>query len=717
MINIKRRPAPRAGERLLNEKNKLSEHIDQLRSNLERSKFEGTIIVTKNYLFREILDLDTNWYDELQKQFNSRCAYCETYVGSNGIVEHFRPVDGLKDEKFFHNQPVLYRDFYYIWLAYQWSNLVLSCPDCNYKKGNYFPVNGNRAKLFGEVRHEACLIIDPCKDNPAEHLKYNLAGYLMPKSIKGEVTIDLLDLNRLTLVSARREQIHEIEKILENTSQSDWESIVSELRDTVFLESLVRQLVAEWIASMNQHERLQISSSAHWGSFFRSMYGSFQTTKNLMDNMQPYSNTLFVGYHSEEVLNFKVNRIEYINIRNVRGITFEHFFNRHEKNESWLMFLGENGTGKTTVLKAIAMALTNSWKGLGINPSSFLTSGNNAEIIVKLESSNEPIKVQINRSDVIHLNPPPLIPIVAYGAVRLIPSRIRRSKNRSVHWHNVRNLFASSSTGYFVNHPKEWLDNEDTLLEEMAKIIINVLPFEESEQVALVIERKMAFIERNGRRIALHELSSGYQSIIALITGIAQTLHQTSGLGKFSEGLVLIDEIDAHLHPSWKLNIVEKLKAVFPRVQFIVTSHDPLCLRGTHYGEIAVMKRCGEEVTVMTNLPDQEGMRVDQILTSEFFDLNSTIDAKIDKLIAKYQRLLSQNNLNTIYSEELNSIEKELDDPTIRYLGYTNRERLMYRTIDHFIASRKKNKIAYSELDEETRLELLRILETEEDDL
>ena len=53
------------------------------------------------------------------------------------------------------------------------------------------------------------------------------------------------------------------------------------------------------------------------------------------------------------------------------------------------------------------------------------------------------------------------------------------------------------------------------------------------------------------------------------------------------------DEIETHLHPAWKLEIVTRLRRVFLRLHFLATTHDPLCLRGLQSGEVVVLRRSG----------------------------------------------------------------------------------------------------------------------------
>src|SRR5690349_10627866 len=154
--------------------------------------------------------------------FNGKCAYCEStflHVYS-GDIEHFRP----KAEIFEANPR---RPGYY-WLASDWNNLLLSCRNCNQKlshtifglsekktmgKMNQFPLS----ELDKFVRHHDVangvhneepyrLLLNPCVDNPEEHLEYGEEGTIRPKkdgtglsSLKGKTSIDVYVLQRVPL--------------------------------------------------------------------------------------------------------------------------------------------------------------------------------------------------------------------------------------------------------------------------------------------------------------------------------------------------------------------------------------------------------------------------------------------------------------------------------------------------------------------------------------
>lgn len=157
----------------------------------------------------------------LRAAFNKKCAYCEfNYAaGASEDIEHFRPklavvIDGKMA------QPGYY------WLAADWSNLLPSCQDCNRKrtkdfpeskrgvsgKANLFPIENeeHRWRSHGRKNREKALLLNPCDDNPADHLDFMDMGLVRPvrdsngvESTKGAVSIEIYGLLRGDLVEQR----------------------------------------------------------------------------------------------------------------------------------------------------------------------------------------------------------------------------------------------------------------------------------------------------------------------------------------------------------------------------------------------------------------------------------------------------------------------------------------------------------------------------------
>jgi len=126
-----------------------------------------------------------------------------------------------------------------------------------------------------------------------------------------------------------------------------------------------------------------------------------------------------------------------------------------------------------------------------------------------------------------------------------------------------------------------------------------------------------------------------------------------------AEGIVLVDELEAHLHPAWKIQIVDRLRLTFPRVSFLMSTHDPLCLKGLQEGEIVVLQRDEEhQIRAVTDVPPLNHLRADQILTSPLFGLPSTRGDTTVAQLARYARLLERA---TRTPEEQNELE-ELKD-------------------------------------------------------
>jgi predicted ATP-binding protein involved in virulence len=125
------------------------------------------------------------------------------------------------------------------------------------------------------------------------------------------------------------------------------------------------------------------------------------------------------------------------------------------------------------------------------------------------------------------------------------------------------------------------------------------------------------------------------------------------------EGLVLVDEVDLHLHPRWQLRILADLRDLFPRLSFVVTTHHGLTLLGARPGEIFVLVRDGETQAIEARQIDlPKGLRADQVLTGEWFGLASTLDPETLDLLERHRVLLRTGALET--HPERRALEGEL---------------------------------------------------------
>ena len=161
----------------------------------------------------------------------------------------------------------------------------------------------------------------------------------------------------------------------------------------------------------------------------------------------------------------------------------------------------------------------------------------------------------------------------------------------------------------------------------------------------------------------MKDLSVGYKSVIAMTCDIIREMLYHFDNLEYAAGVVFIDEIETHLHPRWKMRIMTLLRRAFPKVQFIVTTHDPLCLRGLYDGEVFVLHRSPEtdSIAPLADLPSVRGMRAEQILTSEFFGLGST-DPETDAQLARYNLLAARNELLTDTERaEMERLRNDLD--------------------------------------------------------
>ena len=96
-------------------------------------------------------------------------------------------------------------------------------------------------------------------------------------------------------------------------------------------------------------------------------------------------------------------------------------------------------------------------------------------------------------------------------------------------------------------------------------------------------------VDKNGQEIRVDYLSDGEKIVLALAGDLARRLAIANPAlddPRHGRGIVLIDEIELHLHPSWQRKVIHRLKSAFPNCQFIVTTHSPLVISEIHHSNV-----------------------------------------------------------------------------------------------------------------------------------
>lgn len=148
----------------------------------------------------------------------------------------------------------------------------------------------------------------------------------------------------------------------------------------------------------------------------------------------------------------------------------------------------------------------------------------------------------------------------------------------------------------------------------------------------------------DGHLHLFRELSDGQKNLLGLFSDLARRCadlnpHFGADAPALTEGVVLIDELDLHLHPTWQRRIVDLLRAVFPKLQFIVGTHAPQVLTDARPGEILVLRdRDGQPEPMQIDIPP--GLTADQVLTGPWYGLESTLDDDTLGLLRRHMELL-----------------------------------------------------------------------------
>jgi len=164
-----------------------------------------------------------------------------------------------------------------------------------------------------------------------------------------------------------------------------------------------------------------------------------------------------------------------------------------------------------------------------------------------------------------------------------------------------------------------------------------------------------------GNECFLEELSAGFQAILSLVFSIFDWIEGTNEaenkLVKEAVGTVIVDELDAHLHPEWQLSIRESLKELFPNLQFIITTHSPHLIASAKEKEIIILPLLSEGIVKVEPINKcYSGWNTDEIL-EEIMGVVGLENKLYRKIVSKAMDSLEEKNLLKL-NETINQLER-----------------------------------------------------------
>lgn len=418
--------------------------------------------------------------------------------------------------------------------------------------------------------------------------------------------------------------------------------------------------------------------------------------------------------------------ISKITLKDIRGFTDLDFDLKRPDGSyaGWTVFTGDNGSGKSTLLKAIAIALTGKETARSLQPSfhrwiregqheasielgvvrdvnddSFTEGGRvtDKEFLARMVLKNgqkEPTVEAANPTSRKNYSTPQRSIwspdskgwfSCGYGPFRRVFGASPEATRQMVAPTTERyvTMFQEAASLAEVDQWLRTLSHKSleakSGAQEQLDVVLEVLR-DELMPNQITVDRidsdGLWLKDRNGLQLSWNEMSDGYRAALALLTDVLRHLIAVHGLTNLTErdaqgklffkrsGVVLIDEIDAHLHPEWQREIGFWLTRHFPRIQFIVTTHSPLICQAASPNGLFVLPEPGSSDKPHP-LSQEEynkviASRPDTILLTSAFGLQNTRSPVAVEARAQYARLKAKERSGATLSNDEQQKAKQL---------------------------------------------------------